>query len=60
MNEASRLFRWAVAGCCGYEVVAITTRATPTISALCYRRKWLIPVILVGLAVHLVKGPIRR
>lgn len=57
---ASRAFRYAVASCCAYEVAAITTDRTPTISALCARRPWLIPIILGGLAVHLVKGPLAR
>jgi hypothetical protein len=53
-------FRWAVAACCAYEVAAITTARTPTISALCARRRWLIPLIVGGLTVHLVKGPLHH
>lgn len=57
MNEASRVFRLVVASICAYEAAAITTRKTPTVSRICWERRWLTPVILGGLAVHLLKGP---
>lgn len=49
--------KWGVAAVCAYEVAAITTDACPTVSALCYRRRWLAPVILTGLGVHLYLKP---
>jgi hypothetical protein len=49
--------RWGVAAVCAYEVAAITTDRCPTVSHLCYRKRWLTPVILGGLAVHLLVRP---
>lgn len=49
--------KWAVAAVCAYEVAAITTSRTPTVSALCHERRWLTPVIVGGLAVHLLVQP---
>jgi hypothetical protein len=49
--------KWGVAAVCAYEVAAITTDRTPTVSALCHRRRWLTPVVLGGLAVHLLIRP---
>lgn len=47
-----------VAMACAYEVAAITVGRVPTISALCRQRRWLAPVIVGGLAVHLaLPGP---
>lgn len=60
LSEASRAFRYVVATACAYETAAITTRKVPTISTLCYQKRWLTPVILGGLAIHLVKGPLHR
>jgi hypothetical protein len=57
MSELSRPLRWAVAAVCAYEVAAIATDRTPTVSHLCYRRRWLTPVILTGLGLHLVIKP---
>ena len=41
-----------------YEVVSIFT-PLPTISSLCWRYRALVPVILLGLAVHLLRPPIQ-
>lgn len=49
--------KWAVAAVCAYEVAAITTNATPTVSRMCHRKPWLSAVILGGLAVHLLHRP---
>lgn len=49
--------KWAVAAVCAYEVLAITTDVVPTVSHHCYRRRWLAPVIVGGLAVHLAIKP---
>lgn len=49
--------KWAVAAVCAYEVAAITTDRTPTVSHLCRQRRWLAPVVLGGLAVHLLINP---
>jgi hypothetical protein len=51
--------RLIVATVCLYEASAILTRRHPTVSALCWRRRLLIPVILCGLAVHLLRPPAR-
>lgn len=57
MSELSRPLRWTVAAVCAYEVAAIATDRAPTVSQLCYRRRWLTPVILGGLGLHLVIKP---
>ena len=49
--------KWAVAVVCAYEVAAITTDRCPTVSAMCHRKRWLAPVVLTGLAVHLIHKP---
>jgi hypothetical protein len=49
--------RLAVATVCLYEASAILTRRHPTVSALCWRRRVLTPVILLGLAAHLLRPP---
>jgi hypothetical protein len=51
--------KWAVAAVCAYEVAAISTDTVPTVSHLCHERRWLAPVILTGLAVHLLVRPKR-
>lgn len=38
---------------CGYEAFAITTKKVPTISMYCGRHRWLPPVIIAALALHL-------
>ena len=52
-----RYLRWGVASVCAYEVAAITTCRTPTVSALCHRKRWLVPIILGGLGLHLIIRP---
>lgn len=49
--------KWAVAVVCAYEVAAITTDTVPTVSHLCRKKRWLTPVVLAGLAVHLIHRP---
>jgi hypothetical protein len=49
--------KWAVAAVCAYEVAAITTDLVPTVSHICHERRWLTPVVLGGLAVHLLIRP---
>ncbi len=49
-----RHLRYPVAVLCAYEVFAIMTNKVPTISAICWKQKILIPVLLGGLAVHLL------
>lgn len=49
--------KWAVAAVCAYEVAAISTDRCPTVSSLCHQRRWLTPVIVGGLAVHLLARP---
>ncbi len=49
--------KWGVAAACGYEIAAITTGKTPTITMLCARHRWLAPAVLTILAVHLYRTP---
>jgi hypothetical protein len=46
--------RYPVAVLCAYETFAIMTKKVPTISNICVRQKILIPILLGGLAVHLL------
>jgi hypothetical protein len=46
--------RYPVAIACAWETFAIMTNKVPTISKLCWKQKILIPVILGGLALHLL------
>ena len=57
MTPADALLRYSVAFVCAYEVSAILTRRHPTVSALCWRKRALIPVIVGGLTVHLLVPP---
>lgn len=50
-------WRLLVAAVCGYEVFAIVSGRTPTISALCDRRRLLAAFLIGGLAVHLLYQP---
>jgi hypothetical protein len=52
--------RWLVAATCAYEVASITSGRTPTVTALCRRRRWLAPVIIGALTVHLYQPHPRR
>ena len=49
--------KWGVALACGYEIAAITTGRTPTITMLCGRHRWLAPAVLAVLAIHLYRQP---
>jgi hypothetical protein len=44
-----------VVGLCAYEVIAIMSHRTPTLTALSRRFKVLAPVLVVGLSVHLYR-----
>jgi hypothetical protein len=57
MSDAPRI---AVGLVCAYEAVAIFSRRVPTVSSLCWNRRVLIPVILGGLAMHLLRPPLRQ
>ena len=46
--------RYPVALICAYETFAIMTKKVPTISNICVKQKILIPILLGGLAVHLL------
>lgn len=48
---------WFVGVVCTYEVCALSSGRTPTVSTLCQRYPWLAPVIVAGLAVHLKPQP---
>lgn len=49
-----RALKYATFAVCGYEAVAGFTRRCPTVSQLCGRRRWLIPVAIGGLTLHLL------
>jgi hypothetical protein len=42
---------------CGYEVAALATGRVPTLTALSARHRWLGPVLVIALAVHLYRQP---
>lgn len=42
-----------VAAACSYEVIAITSRRTPTVSRICRQHHWLAPLVLIALAIDL-------
>jgi hypothetical protein len=49
------VLKWVTFGVCGYECVAGCSRGRlPTVSNLCGRHKVLVPVVLGGLAFHLM------
>lgn len=45
--------KWAAAGIAGYEVVSIAAGKTPTLTMLARRHRWLGPLLVAALAVHL-------
>lgn len=49
--------KWAAAGLCGYELAAIVTGRVPTLTRLSARHRWLGPVLVGALAVHLARQP---
>jgi hypothetical protein len=49
-----RHLRYPVAALCAYETFAIMTNRVPTVSNICWKHRILIPVLLGGLAVHLI------
>jgi len=53
-RQIERHLRYPVACVCAYETFAIMTNKVPTVSHLCWKQKILIPVILGGLAAHLI------
>jgi hypothetical protein len=48
--------KWVPALLCGYELGAIATGRFPTLTALSAKHKWLGPVLVGALAVHLWHG----
>jgi hypothetical protein len=48
-----RAARIAVAAVCGYEVAAIAGAPVPTLTAICSHCRWLIPAVVVAVAIHL-------
>lgn len=57
MNIGRRIeytLRYPVGFVCAYEAFAIFTRRVPTISEMCWRNNVFTPIILGGLAAHLV------
>jgi hypothetical protein len=54
-RNANGILRPLVIVACGYEFAALLPHSRlPTISSMCQRHRWLGPVIVVGLALHLV------
>ena len=51
--------KWAAAALCSYEVAAITTGRVPTLTRLSREHRWLGPVLVITLAVHLYRQPQR-
>jgi hypothetical protein len=54
---SSAVTRWVAAGICAYEAAAITTGRIPTVTQVCTRCRWLGPVLVTVLAVHLYRQP---
>lgn len=46
--------RYPVAAICAWETVAILTKKVPTVTNVCTKQKILIPILLGGLALHLL------
>jgi hypothetical protein len=46
----------AVFALCAYECAAIATRKLPTLSALSRKHRWMAPMMIGGLAVHLFRN----
>ena len=53
-RKIERSLRYPTAVLCAYETVAILTNKVPTISHICWKQKVLIPLLLGGLALHLL------
>lgn len=49
--------KWVAAGLCGFEVAAICTGKVPTLTALSAKHRWLGPVLVGALAIHLWHSP---
>jgi hypothetical protein len=54
MTPPPTLMKWAVAATCGYEVAAIATGRIPTLTMLADRHRWIAPILVAALAVHLL------
>lgn len=52
--------KWGVVAACGYELASIIGGKTPTITMLCARHRWLGPLVLLTLAIHLYGQPQKR
>ena len=53
-RQLERHLRYPVAALCAYETYAIMTNQVPTLSHIAVRHKVLIPVLVGGLAIHLL------
>ena len=51
--------KWAAALLCAYEAGAITSGRLPTLTRLSREHRWLGPVLVGALAVHLYRQPQR-
>lgn len=54
MTVAERALRTVVAAICAAEAFAIATRKIPTVTSCCRRRRSLTPIVLAGIAAHLI------
>lgn len=53
-RQIEQALRYPTAALCAYETFAIMTKKVPTISNICVKQKILIPLLLGGLALHLL------
>ncbi len=49
--------RYILAGVCGYEALALFYKRVPTVSHICWKLKFPIPVVIAGLTFHLMSPP---
>lgn len=55
MTPFYRFLRYVTAGVCAYEAAAILieTERTPTLSMLAHRHRWIAPLLISALSIHL-------
>ena len=52
--------KWVAAGLCAFEVGAIATGRYPTLTQISGRHRWVGPLLVGALAVHLYRAPRHR
>jgi hypothetical protein len=55
--NAALAARIALAAACCYEAAALAGAPVPTLTVICSRHRWLVPAVLVALALHLLRTP---